>query len=72
MRVYPSVLYAQAIDRSSSRYANSHTYSIDIVILHTAELVLSVTDECPNPKHKYEVLEWRDHNVIFGGQFAID
>jgi meiotically up-regulated gene 157 (Mug157) protein len=44
----------------------------DIFILYTAELVLSVTDECPNPKHKYEVMEWRDHNVILGGQFAID
>jgi meiotically up-regulated gene 157 (Mug157) protein len=38
----------------------------------TAELVLSLTDECPSPEHKYDVLEWRDLNVVPGGYFALD
>jgi hypothetical protein len=37
-----------------------------------AELVLSLTDECPSPEHKYDVLEWRDLNVVPGGHFALD
>lgn len=37
-----------------------------------AELVLSLTDKCPNPEHKYNVLEWRDTNVVPGGRFALD
>ena len=37
-----------------------------------AELVLSLTDKCPNPTHKYDVLEWRDPNVVFGGSFALN
>ena len=35
-----------------------------------AELVLSITDQCPNPSHKYRVMEWRDPNYIEGGNFA--
>jgi len=38
----------------------------------TAELVLSLTDACPNPEHKYDILEWRDTNVVSGGLFALD
>lgn len=38
----------------------------------TAELVLSLTDECPNPEHKYDVLEWQDLNVVPGGRFALE
>jgi meiotically up-regulated gene 157 (Mug157) protein len=35
-----------------------------------AELVLSLTDKCPNPSHKYRVLEWRDPDYVEGGEFA--
>jgi meiotically up-regulated gene 157 (Mug157) protein len=37
-----------------------------------AELVMSLTDECPRSTHKYEVLEWRDPVVVFGGPFSAD
>jgi meiotically up-regulated gene 157 (Mug157) protein len=37
-----------------------------------AELVLSLTDECPDPLHKYKVLEWRDPVKVPGGRFASD
>ena len=37
-----------------------------------AELVLSVTDECPNPAHKYKVMDWRDPVEVPGGMYAAD
>jgi len=37
-----------------------------------AELVLSITDKCPDPAHKYRVMEWRDTNLVPGGAFAED
>lgn len=40
--------------------------------LLVAELVLSLTDACPSPEHKYDVLEWRDPSVVYGGRFALD
>lgn len=35
-----------------------------------AELVLSITDECPHRSHKYKVLEWRDPEKVPGGYFS--
>ena len=35
-----------------------------------AELVLTLTDECPNPNHKYRVMEWRDPIIVPGGPYA--
>lgn len=35
-----------------------------------AELVLSLTPNCPNPSYKYKVLEWRDPIHVVGGPFA--
>ncbi len=37
-----------------------------------AELVLSLTDACPDPARKYRVLEWRDPEHVPGGRFAAD
>jgi meiotically up-regulated gene 157 (Mug157) protein len=35
-----------------------------------AELVLTLTDKCPDPNHKYRVMEWRDPQLVPGGPFA--
>lgn len=37
-----------------------------------AELVLSLTDACPDVSYKYKVLEWRDPVKVQGGKFAAD
>ncbi|CAB9512178.1 DUF1237 domain-containing protein [Seminavis robusta] len=37
-----------------------------------AELVLSITDQCPQLAHKYRVMEWRDTNLVEGGIYAED
>ncbi|GKY98986.1 hypothetical protein MPSEU_000854300 [Mayamaea pseudoterrestris] len=37
-----------------------------------AELVMSITDECPVHDYKYVVHEWRDRNKIAGGVYAAD
>jgi hypothetical protein len=37
-----------------------------------AELVLSLTDACPDSSHKYRVHEWRDPETIDGGPFAAE
>lgn len=37
-----------------------------------AELVLSLTDACPLPDHKYDIMEWRDPEVVFGGPLALN
>jgi uncharacterized protein len=37
-----------------------------------AELVLSLSDACPDPTYKYSVLDWRDHVTVAGGPFASD
>lgn len=37
-----------------------------------AELVMSLTNECPQQSHKYHVLEWRDPIHIRGGPYADD
>jgi len=29
-----------------------------------AELVMTLTDECPRPNHKYRVMEWRDPVIV--------
>jgi len=35
-----------------------------------AELVMSLTEGCPHPTHKYKVLEWRDPETVHGGPYA--
>jgi len=35
-----------------------------------AELVMSITDECPLSDHKYKVAAWRDQTSVVGGQYA--
>mmetsp|Transcript_44399 Transcript_44399/g.135348 ORF Transcript_44399/g.135348 Transcript_44399/m.135348 type:complete len:233 (+) Transcript_44399:127-825(+) len=38
-----------------------------------AELVMSVTDECPNQMHdKYRVMSWRDPEKVKGGVYSSD
>jgi meiotically up-regulated gene 157 (Mug157) protein len=37
-----------------------------------AELVMSITDECPLSNHKYKVHEWRDPVKVAGGVYAAD
>lgn len=37
-----------------------------------AELVLSMTDECPQRDRKYQVLEWRDPVMVAGGPYSMD
>ena len=37
-----------------------------------AELVMSITDECPSSDRKYEVHEWRDSVTVAGGPYAAD
>mmetsp|Transcript_32106 Transcript_32106/g.73869 ORF Transcript_32106/g.73869 Transcript_32106/m.73869 type:complete len:617 (-) Transcript_32106:428-2278(-) len=35
-----------------------------------AELVMTLTDACPDASYKYKVLEWRDTKTVQGGPFA--
>jgi uncharacterized protein len=37
-----------------------------------AELVMSITDSCPDRGYKYHVLDWRDPENVAGGEFAVD
>lgn len=37
-----------------------------------AELVMSLTDQCPSTEHKYRVMEWRDLVLVPGGIYAED
>lgn len=37
-----------------------------------AELVMSITNECPLSDHKYRVAAWRDRVAVTGGRFAAD
>lgn len=37
-----------------------------------AELVMSITENCPLPSHKYRVHDWRDPVVVPGGVYAAD
>jgi meiotically up-regulated gene 157 (Mug157) protein len=37
-----------------------------------AELVMSITDACPDPNYKYHVLDWRDPENVVGGEFAVE
>jgi uncharacterized protein len=59
---------------TSKRNCSSHTSALNnfLYIHNLAELVLSLTDSCPDPTHKYEVYEWRDPNVVFGGEYSAD
>lgn len=36
-----------------------------------AELVMSLTDKCPDPSRKYKVMEWRDPETVHGGPYAV-
>jgi hypothetical protein len=42
------------------------------MVLIAAELVMSLTDECPLPNHKYKVMDWRDPELPAGGPYAKD